>query len=326
MRRICRSRNVVLCLSVCLLAACAASPGRAPVVDGHGYGKTATKTKSPPIKEKEPDWRPASYTVKKGDTLYSIALDHGLDYRELAQWNGLNDPNVILVDQQLRLTESKVLVKQDAQTGPAKLLLLRGAKAVRVPATTSLAQLEAQAEPKETAPEPKVNKNAAVIAEAKAAAKADLETKSGDAETGRASSNKITSTSTSNDSDDDVDTWQWPANGKLLQGFGDSGAKGVDVSGKRGQAVYAAAAGKVVYSGAGLRGYGRLLIIKHNKTYLSAYAHNQQLLVKEGEVVKKGDKIAEMGDSDADQVKLHFEIRRFGKPVDPLKFLPAEKS
>ena len=82
----------------------------------------------------------------------------------------------------------------------------------------------------------------------------------------------------------------------------------------------------MVYSGAGLRGYGRLLIIKHNKTYLSAYAHNQQLLVKEGEVVKKGDKIAEMGDSDADQVKLHFEIRRFGKPVDPLKFLPAEKS
>ena len=319
LRRLCRSRNAVLCIAVCLLAACAATSNRAPVVDGHGNTKAATKAKSPPLKE--PDWRPASYTVKKGDTLYSIALDHGLDYRELAQWNGLADPNVILVDQSLRLTEPKLVLATNVRT-----VVLRGPKAVRVPATTALSQLEAMAEPKELLADAKVARNPAVIAEAKTAARAEPEPKAGDAETGRASSNKITSTSTSIDGDDDVDTWQWPANGKLLQGFGDNGAKGVDVSGKRGQAVYAAAAGKVVYSGAGLRGYGRLLIIKHNKTYLSAYAHNQQLLVKEGEVVKKGDKIAEMGDSDADQVKLHFEIRRFGKPVDPLKFLPAEKS
>jgi lipoprotein NlpD len=323
LRRLCRSRNAVLCIAVCLLAACAATSNRAPVVDGHGNTKAATKAKSPPLKE--PDWRPASYTVKKGDTLYSIALDHGLDYRELAQWNGLADPNVILVDQVLRLSEPKAAV---SATGPMSvgIAVLRAPRAVRAPASATLAQLEAMAEPKELLADAKVSRNPAVIAEAKAAARAEPEPKAGDAETGRASNNRITSTSTSTDVDDDVDTWQWPANGKLLQGFGDNGAKGVDVSGKRGQAVYAAAAGKVVYSGAGLRGYGRLLIIKHNKTYLSAYAHNQQLLVKEGEVVKKGDKIAEMGDSDADQVKLHFEIRRFGKPVDPLKFLPAEKS
>ncbi len=321
MRRLCRSRNAVLCIAVCLLAACASSSSRAPVVDGHGNAKTATKPKSPPLKE--PDWRPASYTVKKGDTLYSIALDHGLDYRELAQWNGLADPNVILVEQVLRLTEPKGPVNAGSQT-TARIAVLRAPKAVRAPASITLSQLEALAEPKELLADAKVGRNPAVIAEAKTVAKAELEPKTGDAETDRASSKQITSKSI--DSDDDVDTWQWPANGKLLQGFGDNGAKGVDVSGKRGQAVYAAAAGKVVYSGAGLRGYGRLLIIKHNKTYLSAYAHNQQLLVKEGEVVKKGDKIAEMGDSDADQVKLHFEIRRFGKPVDPLKFLPAEKS
>lgn len=322
LRRLCRSRNAVLSIAVCLLAACAATPNRAPIFDGHGNAKIATKTKSPPLKE--PDWRPASYTVKKGDTLYSIALDHGLDYRELAQWNGLVDPNVILVDQVLRLTEPKATGSATLPT-TTRIEVLRAPKAVRAPASSTLAQLEAMAEPKESLADAKVSRNPAVIAEAKAAARAEPEPKAGDVETGRASSNKITSTSTSID-DDDVDAWQWPANGKLLQGFGDNGAKGVDVSGKRGQAVYAAAAGKVVYSGAGLRGYGKLLIIKHNKTYLSAYAHNQQLLVKEGEVVKKGDKIAEMGDSDADQVKLHFEIRRFGKPVDPLKFLPAEKS
>ncbi len=102
--------------------------------------------------------------------------------------------------------------------------------------------------------------------------------------------------------------------------------KGVDIVGQRGQTVVASASGKVVYSGSGLRGYGKLIIIKHNKTYLSAYAHNDQILVKEGQSVSKGQKIAEMGNSDADQVKLHFEIRKLGKPVDPAKYLPLVKS
>ena len=123
--------------------------------------------------------------------------------------------------------------------------------------------------------------------------------------------------------DDEAVEWSWPATGKVLAGFNDSGsAKGVDIAGNDGQPVYAAAPGKVVYSGAGLRGYGKLVIIKHNKTYLSAYAHNSQLLVKEGQVIAKGQKIAEMGSTDTDRVKLHFEIRKLGKPVDPLKYLP----
>jgi lipoprotein NlpD len=115
--------------------------------------------------------------------------------------------------------------------------------------------------------------------------------------------------------------WSWPTNGKVVQGFAES-TKGIALGGTSGDPVLAAAEGKVIFSGNGPRGYGNLVIVKHNNTYLSAYAHNQNILVKEGQSVSKGQKIAEMGNTDADQVKLHFEVRRQGKPVDPLKYLP----
>ncbi len=118
-------------------------------------------------------------------------------------------------------------------------------------------------------------------------------------------------------------SFQWPARGNLISGFDESKNKGLDIGGKVGDPVLAAADGRVVYAGAGLRGYGNLIILKHNNTYLTAYAHNQTLLVKEDQAIKRGQKIAEMGNSDADQVKLHFEIRRQGKPVDPAKYLSA---
>ncbi|MCJ7799898.1 MAG: peptidoglycan DD-metalloendopeptidase family protein [Polaromonas sp.] len=122
----------------------------------------------------------------------------------------------------------------------------------------------------------------------------------------------------------DVDVaWIWPAQGTLIAGFDESKNKGLDISGKAGDAVMASADGRVVYAGAGLRGYGNLVILKHNNTFLTAYAHNQKLFVKEDQSVRKGQKIAEMGSSDADRVKLHFEIRRQGKPVDPAKYLPG---
>ena len=122
--------------------------------------------------------------------------------------------------------------------------------------------------------------------------------------------------------EDDALEWSMPTQGKLVSTFSEAeNRKGIDIAGKLGQAVFASAPGKVVYSGSGLRGYGKLLIIKHNKTYLSAYAHNDQLLVKEGESVTRGQKIAEMGNSDSNQVLLHFEVRRFGKPVDPADYL-----
>lgn len=125
-----------------------------------------------------------------------------------------------------------------------------------------------------------------------------------------------------NGSGDDDLNWIWPASGATLTGFDDTKNKGVDIGGAAGDAVLAASDGRVVYAGASLRGYGNMIILKHNNTYLTAYAHNQTLLVKEEQTVKKGQKIAEMGNSDADRVKLHFELRRYGKPVDPLKYLP----
>jgi lipoprotein NlpD len=123
------------------------------------------------------------------------------------------------------------------------------------------------------------------------------------------------------DEEDKVE-WGWPARGKILAGFSEASNKGLDIAGKLGDPVIAAAPGRVVYSGSGLRGYGKLVIIKHNKTYLSAYAHNKDVLVKEGQSVVKGQKIAEIGSTDTDAPKLHFEIRKLGKPVDPARFLP----
>ncbi|HEY6863830.1 MAG TPA: peptidoglycan DD-metalloendopeptidase family protein, partial [Burkholderiales bacterium] len=123
------------------------------------------------------------------------------------------------------------------------------------------------------------------------------------------------------DGADRVD-WVWPATGKVVAGFSDASNKGVDIAGRVGDPVFASAGGRVVYSGQGLRGYGKLIIIKHNNTYLSAYAHNSNLLVKEGQNVVRGQKIAEIGSTDASQAKLHFEIRRLGKPIDPAKLLP----
>jgi lipoprotein NlpD len=125
----------------------------------------------------------------------------------------------------------------------------------------------------------------------------------------------------SSSSEDDL-AWMWPVPGTPIAGFDEVKNKGIDIAGRAGEPVLASADGRVVYAGSSLRGYGNLIILKHNNTFLTAYAHNQSLLVKEDQAVRRGQKIAEMGNSDADRVKLHFEIRRQGKPVDPLKYLP----
>jgi lipoprotein NlpD len=140
----------------------------------------------------------------------------------------------------------------------------------------------------------------------------------------KAASAPASATSTNNSSTEDDISFAWPSKGDVIDGFDESkNRKGVDIGGASGDAVWAAADGKVVYADAGLRGYGKLIILKHNSMYLTAYAHNQTLLVKEDQMVKKGQKIAEMGSTDADRVKLHFEVRKQGKPVDPSKYLPA---
>ena len=288
-----------------------------------------------PLDERSAAAKPAAaivskdmYLVKKGDTLYSIALDHGLDYKDLVAWNAIENPNRILIGQSLRVRAPASAVAGDAVvvrpigTGAAveQRPLTGGAAAAagapggdpvlkREPkagkeAYSEQALARAQAQPKTA--EPVVA--AVTKAEAKPEPKPEApgEAKSGDM--AAAGSEEI--------------PWIWPASGKLIGTFSEGGNKGIDINGKAGDAVLAAGGGKVVYSGTGLRGYGKLVIVKHNNTYLTAYAHNQSVLVKEGQSVSKGQKIAEMGNTDADQVKLHFEIRRQGKPVDPLKHLP----
>ena len=117
----------------------------------------------------------------------------------------------------------------------------------------------------------------------------------------------------------------WPAKGKLLTGFSQSDNKGVDIGGKIGDPVYAAAPGRIMYTGTGIRGYGKLIVIKHQDGFNSVYAHNSQILVKEGQMVKRGERIAILGETDAKRPMLHFEIRKSGKPVDPLKYLPGDR-
>jgi len=293
----------------------------------------------------EGDWRPETYTVKRVATLYTVALDHGLDYKELAGWNQLADANLIKVGQQLKLrpppgwksdaldteevisrpmTPSAPIEPQPLEPPPAPKTQPKG---IKVPySEDALAQLTEDPTSAPTA-EPKAQPRAP--AEPKPA----VEVKSvAPVERPRpAPTMKVEPVAVKPPAKVDEKLpepavqWVWPATGKLVHGFNQgSNPKGVAIRGTAGQPVFATAAGKVVYSGSGLRGYGKLVIIKHNSTYLSVYAHNRELLVKEGERVTKGQKIAEMGSTGADGVALHFEIRRLGKPVDPVKFLPQE--
>lgn len=303
-----------------LLAGCGSSPSRAPVIDRLPAQATAKPAPKPAAKAiaKEPDWRPATYTVQKGDTLFSIALEHGHDYRDLAEWNGLQAPFVIKIGQVLRLappgSEGAVPLKLPSMV-EAKPLAATAATLKTEPKAIKELYSEQALAKMEQAPLKPEAVNAPKIEAAKAQKPAPdkpVEESKGGEET--------------NDDPDRVD-WAWPASGKILANFNDNGnSKGLDIAGTAGQAVTAAAAGKVVHTGTTLRGYGKLIIIKHNKSYFSVYAHNSQILVKEGQSVVRGQKIAEMGDTDADRVELHFEIRRLGKPVDPLKYLPNDRA
>ncbi|MEO7321002.1 MAG: peptidoglycan DD-metalloendopeptidase family protein [Nitrosospira sp.] len=270
--------------------------------------------------------RPGFYTIQKGDTLYSVARSHGIDQKDLAEWNDIQDVGAIHIGQQLSLSPPYQLTQPSLFSVPEPPLpstsIASAPNIVPSPQEKPVVSTDRlKAEPKAF----KLPYSELAVAQVKGlvgappivVAKADplIEKNAG------AEISPVPPPTESIQNDDRVD-WMWPTKGKVLERFTES-TKGIDISGKPGQPVTASAAGKVVYSGAGLRGCGKLIIIKHNNTYLSAYAHNNKLLVKEGQTVARGQQIAEMGNSDTNLIKLHFEVRKNGKPVDPLKYLPG---
>lgn len=277
-------------LLIATLAGCANPINQAPVED-RSTGRVAhraetNKPAAPPVEAK-----PGTYIVKPGDTLMRIALENGQAWRDLARWNNLDNPNVLEVGQVLRVVPPGA----ESAIGVA-------AKPV---ASSKVEAKSLDGRPLAASAPASGNSGAGVVSAPASAASVS----------GGGSAAK------SNESDDDI-RWIWPASGPLLGGFDENRNKGLSIGGKLGDPVYAAADGRVVYAGNGLRGYGNLIIIKHNANYLTAYAHNQTLLVKEDQTVRKGQKIAEMGSSESDKVQLHFEIRKQGKPIDPAKLLP----
>ena len=309
-------KSYPLILLSLFVAACASAPASkapvydnsAPVADKASKSKTPTKTAQ---KANGKDWRPDVYTVKKGDTLYSIGLDFGYDYKEIAQNNNINPPYNIRVGQQLNIkTKAK-------NTAPAKSAPAENDDVVIKPLNNDGADIQGQSSAVSPNSLPTVNSPKATREPYSDQAYNAGSTESKPAEV------KTTDSKPAIATEDAVD-WAWPTKGKVTNGFNEgASAKGIDIEGKLGQDINAAGAGKVIYNGSDLRGYGNLVIVKHNKDYLSVYAHNSKILVKEGQSVIKGQKIAEMGNSGTDIVKLHFEIRYQGKSVDPTKFLSA---
>lgn len=291
-----------------LLSGCASNTP-APVVDRSVSPGGGAAISTPPTERVA---RKGYYVVRQGDTLYRIALDHGQAYRDLAAWNALDDPNRIEVGQELRIAPPEVDGGQAvAVTKPVGMVSGVEQRALDGNSDVIKVQPKAGREPYSEEALARLSKGAENgMARVDPAPETKLDPKP-DAK-GAVAAPK---------GDDDLQ-WVWPASGKVAAQFVEGSSKGLDILGKKGDPVQAASDGKVVYSGSGLRGYGQLLIVKHNNTFLTAYAHNSRILVKEGQAVSRGQKIAEMGDTEADQVKLHFEVRRQGKPVDPLKHLP----
>jgi lipoprotein NlpD len=306
---------LTLCAAA-LLGACSSTSNRAPVEDRGGPVRSPVSQAAPVesvakvLPGAENAGKPGYYTVKPGDTLARIALENGQNWRDVARWSNLENPNAIEVGQVLRVvppvSESAAAVARsvppagrvetrplDAKT-PAPAV--SGAVAGAVPATAAASgSTAAPAAPAATA---------------------------GTVPAAPAPAPPQGSPAAARDGDDEIN-WLWPASGTVVGGFDEArNTKGLAIAGKAGDPVLAAADGRVVYAGSGLRGYGNLVIVKHNNTYLTAYAHNQTLLVKEDQAVRRGQKIAEMGSTDAERVQLHFEIRRMGKPVDPARLLP----
>ncbi len=288
-------RLVAIAAAALALFGCANTPNRAPVEDRSATPRATVAAASPavaPTTTAEPakpavaegGVRPGYYAVKPGDTLIRIGLDNGQNWKDLVKWNNLENPNLVEVGQVLRVV----------------------APGVDPSAATSRPVASTRVEPRPVETRPVASAPAASAPVVVAAAPPPAAPAPAPA---------------AREADDDI-TWAWPAASTVAAPFDEARNKGLVFRGKAGDPVLAAADGRVVYAGSGLRGYGNLVILKHSTTYLTAYAHNQTLLVKDDQAVKRGQKIAEMGSTDADSVQLHFEIRKQGKPIDPARLLP----
>ena len=309
-------RLVAAAAVLTILAGCATSNRRAPVED-QGRSASGGPSASAPAPAKvlpgaENAGKPGYYTVKPGDTLIRIALESGQNWRDIATWNSLDNPNLIEVGQVVRVVPPVA----DASSG----VVVKPLASPRIePRPTSSSSAAASAS-SDTRTSPAVRPGNA------GAAGSGSATTSGAAPAAVVPPVQTTPSAPPAGSDareGDEPNWGWPAAGPVLATFEEGRNKGLIIGGKAGDPVVAAADGKVVYAGSGLRGYGNLVIVKHSADFLTAYAHNQTLLVKEDQVVKRGQKIAEMGSTDAERVQLHFEIRKKGKPLDPSRQLPS---
>ncbi|MEO8523988.1 MAG: peptidoglycan DD-metalloendopeptidase family protein [Caldimonas sp.] len=292
-------RFAALAMAALALFGCANQPNRAPVEERSATPRATVAAASPaiaPVPTAEPakplpveTVRPGYYAVKPGDTLIRISLDSGQNWKDLVRWNNLDNPNLLEVGQVLRVVAPGVDPNAVATSRPV------------------LATPRVEPRPAASAPPSSAASGAPVPLATAQPAPATV---------------PAPAPAGPREADDDI-VWAWPAAGPVSVPFDEArSSKGLMFRGKAGDPVLAAADGRVVYAGSGLRGYGNLVILKHNATYLTAYAHNQTLLVKDDQPVKRGQKIAEMGSTDADSVQLHFEIRKQGKPIDPARLLP----
>ena len=283
------SAAALIAVALLVLGGCASPRNKAPVEDRGARTAAATVAPTVPVVDStkllpgaENAGKPGYYSVKPGDTLIRVGLESGQNWRDIARWNNIDNPNLLEVGQVLRVV---------------------------APGTDAAATTARAVPPTKVEARPLDNSGATSVA---AAAPGVMPaTTAASAPTAAPAPSR----------DDDV-AWSWPAAGSITTAFDEVRSKGLVFAGKAGDPVFAAGDGRVIYVGAGVRGYGNLVIVKHNNTYLTAYAHNQTLLVKEDQVVRRGQKIAEMGSSDAERVQLHFEIRRLGRPIDPARLLP----
>ncbi len=334
---------IAACALGTLLGGCASRPTSAPVTDRSPATVGGPK---PPVAQAAPVPGAPSvstpqgfYQVKRGDTLYSIALDHGAEPREVRDWNRLENPDRILVGQLLRVTppeeQPPVQVGAARGAGPVEsrpiesrpLGPVNEAKPAASRPQESKPALAANTGTVKTEPKalrlPYSSENLAMMqkSDPQAAAIAPL-AKPEAAKPAAALQPAPPANPAAEPREADAIEFIWPARGKVVGKFAEPSSKGIDIAGKPGDPVVAAAGGRVIYIGTGIRGYGKLIVIKHDNNFNSVYAHNREILVKQDQTVTRGQQIAELGDTDADSPKLHFEIRKSGKPVDPAKFLP----